>query len=168
MATNIPPSARREPHVSRLVALFAALLVATAPAWSQQRDRAAEIEIARELMALELAGWRLPDPVEECLTELPLSRLEPMAFGAQELIDQPELVDPPGPNFRNLTVEPEPGDAKRLMMRFEWITPDPAGRSVFRADSMVFVINELRAGKASVSVVREPRYMVVRRECFGG
>jgi hypothetical protein len=146
----------------------ALVLAAAGDARAQARDQAIELDIARELMELELAGWRLPDPVEECLTGLALRRLEPMAFGAEELIEHPQLVDPPGPHFRNLRVDPEPGDSRRLVARFQWLGHDPTGRPQVRDDSLAFVINDLRGGKAAVSVVREPNHMVVRRECFGG
>ena len=74
--------------------LRAGLVLGGAPGRAQ--DRSLEMEIAREFLALELAGWRLPDPVESCLTELTLRRLEATTFGNTEMIDQPELVDPPG------------------------------------------------------------------------
>jgi hypothetical protein len=170
MATTIARSTWRLRRACRLAAIVGAALLApsTAPVEAQQRDRTLELDIARELMELELAGWRLPDPVEECLSELALQRLEPMAFGAPELIEPPALVDPPGPHFRALAVGPEAGDPRRLVVRFEWVMPTPDGRPEIRGDFLVYVINEVRDGKAAISVVREPQFMVVRRECFGG
>lgn len=150
------------------VAVLAWILACACDALAQTRDRALELDIARELMELELAGWRLPDPVEACLATLALRRLEPMAFGAIELIDQPDLVDPPGPHFRALRVEPDPGEPRRLVVSFQWLSRDGTGRPRVIDDSMVFVINDARGGKASISVVREPNHMVVHRECFGG
>jgi hypothetical protein len=96
--------------------LFAGLALAASPALAQ--DRALEMEIAREFLSLELAGWRLPDPVESCLTELTLRRLEPTTFGNTEMIDQPELVDPPGPHARVVRIDPDGGDRRRRLARF--------------------------------------------------
>src|SRR5256885_7166275 len=76
-------------------------------------------EIAQEFLTLELAGWRLPDPVEECLTQLKLRRLEPMAYGSEDLVDQPDLVDPPGPHFRVVRIDPDSASRQRRIVQFE-------------------------------------------------
>ncbi|MBI3452269.1 MAG: hypothetical protein HY057_05440 [Rhodospirillales bacterium] len=46
------------------VLTLAGLLLWGGSAHGQVLDRAFEAEIAREFLALELAGWRLPDPTE--------------------------------------------------------------------------------------------------------
>jgi hypothetical protein len=143
-------------------------------AQAQGIDRAFEMEIAREFLSLELAGWRLPNPTESCLTELALTRLEPMAFGSTEMIDQPELVDPPGPHYRNIRVEAEASDprsglrGRRRIARFEWLLPNPDGASRAEADSFVFVINDAGGDRGAAAMLKEPGRLVVRRECFGG
>lgn len=143
-------------------------------ACAQGIDRALEMEIAREFLALELAGWRLPDPTEACLTGLELKRLEPMAFGSTEMIDQPELVDPPGPHYRNIRVEAEAGDARsgprvrRRIARFDWLLTKPDGVQQSEPDSFVFVINDSGGDRGAAAMVNEPSRLVVRRECFGG
>lgn len=156
------------PAKTSLLALaFAAAFFAGGPAQSQTPDRALETEIVREFLALELAGWRLPDPVESCLTGLTLRRLEPMAFGSTEMIDQPELVDPPGPHYRIVRIEPEGGDRRRRVARIEWLLPGPDGVPHPKADSFVFVINDVGGDRGAASMVREPSMLVIRRECFG-
>jgi hypothetical protein len=161
----------------RLFAISAAALfgvVSAKAAQAQGIDRALEMEIAREFLALELAGWRLPDPTETCLTGLDLKRLEPMAFGSSELIDQPDLVDPPGPHYRNIRVEPESGDARtgqrgrRRVARFDWLLAKPDGTQQAEADSFVFVINDAGGDRGAAAMVKEPSRLVIRRECFGG
>jgi hypothetical protein len=154
--------------VVRAAIPFVLLAAAFGPARAQAPDRALEMEIAREFMALELAGWRLPDPVEACLTELALKRLEPMAFGNTEMIDAPEQVDPPGPHYRIVRVEPEPGDRRRRLVRIEWLLPAAGGNVSARPDSFVFVINDADGGRGAASMLREPTHLVIRRECFGG
>ncbi|HEX2114954.1 MAG TPA: hypothetical protein VHM01_11165 [Alphaproteobacteria bacterium] len=132
------------------------------------QDRATlEMEVAREFLALELAGWRLPDPVESCLSELPLRRLEPTTFGNTEMIDQPELVDPPGPHARIVRIEPEGGDRRRRLARIEWLLAGAGGTPKAEPDSFVFVINDAAGDRGAASMVREPARLVVRRECFG-
>ncbi|GEM_PF-1953580 len=146
------------------VPLAAALI---APADAQSVDHALDLELAREFMALETAGWRLPDPVETCLTGLALRRLEPMAFGSTELVDEPELVDPPGPHYRILRVEPEPGDRRRRVAHIEWLLAGPAGARRAEPDSFVFIINDPGGERGIAAMVTEPARLVVRRECFG-
>jgi hypothetical protein len=146
-------------------ALFAAALML--PTAAPAQDRTLEMEVVREFLALELAGWRLPDPVEACLTELSLRRLEPMAFGSTEMIDQPELVDPPGPHYRIVRIEPEGGDRRRRLARVEWLLPGADGTPKVEPDSFVFVVNDAVGDRGTASMVREPARLVVRRECFG-
>lgn len=146
---------------------IASALLAAAPVAAQTPDRSLETEIVREFLALELAGWRLPDPLETCLTGLALRRLEPMAFGSTEMIDQPELVDPPGPHYRVVRVEPEGGDRRRRLARIEWLLPGTDGSPQPKPDSFVFVINDVGGDRGAASMVREPSTLVIRRECFG-
>ncbi|HEX6979277.1 MAG TPA: hypothetical protein VF342_08250 [Alphaproteobacteria bacterium] len=160
--------ARRLMHLFRRASLGAPLAVAlAAPAGAQSADRALDLELAREFMALETAGWRLPNPVEACLAGLALRRLEPMAFGSTELVDEPEFVDPPGPHYRILRVEPEPGDRRRRVAHIEWLLTGPAGASRTEPDSFVFVINDPGGERGIAAMVTEPAHLVVRRECFG-
>jgi hypothetical protein len=153
-------------RVSVLLLIFCAvaLYVPRAPV---AQDRALEMEIVREFIALELAGWRLPDPVDSCLSELTLRRLEPTTFGNTEMIDQPELVDPPGPHVRIVRIEPDGGDRRRRLARIEWLLPGPGGTPAPIPDSFVFVINDAGGDRGAASMVREPSHLVVRRECFG-
>lgn len=131
-------------------------------------QNAADMELAAEFLALELAGWRLPDPMEECLVSLRLRRLEPMAFGSEDMIDQPELVDPPGPHFRVLRIDPEPGNRRRRNVQFEWIVAGPTGPRSIR-DSFAFTIGgDPAVGGGRATMQREPEHLVIRRECFGG
>lgn len=131
-------------------------------------QNAADMEIAQEFLTLEVAGWRLPDPVEQCLTGLSLKRLEPMAYGSEDLIDQPELVDPPGPFYRILRIDPEPGNPRRRVVQFEWLLPGPGGAVKPLRDSFVFALVGNPAANVGRPVMqREPDHMVIRRECFG-
>lgn len=140
-------------------------LLLTPPAAAQS---AADMELATEFLSLELAGWRLPDPTEECLVSLRLRRLEPMAFGSEDMVDQPELVDPPGPHYRVLRIESDSGNRRRRTVQFEWLLPGPAGpRSIH--DSFAFTIGgDPAVGGGRAMMQREPERLVIRRECFGG
>jgi hypothetical protein len=154
----------------KCLSLLAALSIATlgAPGGARAQDRAAlEMEVAREFLVLELAGWRLPDPVESCLSELSLRRLEATTFGNTEMIDQPELVDPPGPHARIVRIEPDGGDRRRRLARIEWLLPGAGGAPKAEPDTFVFVINDAGGDRGAASMVREPARLVVRRECFG-
>jgi hypothetical protein len=142
-----------------------AILAAAPPGFAQS---AVDMEIAQEFLALELAGWRLPDPVEQCLTGLTLRRLEPMAYGAEDLIDQPDLVDPPGSFYRVLSVAPEPGNPRRRVVQFEWLLPGTGGTMRTIRDSFIFAINGNPATGGRPVMQREPDHMVIRRECYGG
>lgn len=140
-------------------------LLLTVPAAAQP---AADMELANEFLSLELAGWRLPDPMEECLITLRLRRLEPMAFGAEDLVDQPELVDPPGPHYRVVRIETDSGNRRRRNVQFEWLLGMPASPRVVR-DSFVFTIGgDPAVGGGRAMMQREPERMVIRRECYGG
>lgn len=140
-------------------------LLLVAPAVAQP---AADMELANEFLSLELAGWRLPDPMEECLITLRLRRLEPMAFGAEDLVDQPELVDPPGPHYRVVRIENDSGNRRRRNVQFEWLLGTPASPRVIR-DSFVFTIGgDPAVGGGRAMMQREPERMVIRRECYGG
>lgn len=155
--------------VAGAVALLIAaeILLSPSPGVAQS---SVDMEVAQEFLALELAGWRLPDPVEECLTGLSLRRLEPMAYGAEDLIDQPDLVDPPGPFYRILRVEPEPGNPRRRIVQFEWLLPESGGTTRSLRDSFIFALNG-NPGSSSAGrpvMQREPDHMVIRRECYGG
>lgn len=146
-------------------ALIAAMLGGPARAQSS-----VDTEVAQEFLTLELAGWRLPDPVEECLTALSLKRLEPMAYGSEDLIDQPELVDPPGPHFRILRIDPDPDNPRRRVVQFEWLLAGAGGAVRSLRDSFVFAVNgnPAEGGGGRPVMQHEPDHMVIRRECFGG
>jgi hypothetical protein len=157
-------------HAPTKTSILASLLFLclASPGQVLAQERAGlEMEIVREFLALELAGWRLPDPVESCLSELTLRRLEPTTFGNTEMIDQPELVDPPGPHARIVRIEPDGGDRRRRLARIEWLLPGPGGTPAAVPDSFVFVINDAGGDRGAASMVREPTRLVVRRECFG-
>jgi hypothetical protein len=146
----------------RLGAILALLL----PPAAALAQNPVEMELASEFLSLELAGWRLPDPTEECLTSLRLRRLEPMAFGSEDLIDQPELVDPPGPHFRLLRIEADPANRRRRIVQFEWLIGGDGSIRAIR-DSFAFsTASEAGGGRAVMQ--REPERLVIRRECFGG
>ena len=144
--------------------IAAGVATAQAPA----PNRALDAEIAREFMTLELAGWRLPDPTEECIEKLQLKFLTAGAFGASELVDQPELVDPPGPFYRIVQIDPDPGDRRRRVVRIEWLLKTPRGAARAVRDSFTFAINEAGDEGGTANMVREPQHLVIRRECFGG
>jgi hypothetical protein len=158
----------RWPLLAR-AALTALLAFLSPGAHGEPPDRALDAEIAREFMALELAGWRLPSPVESCLSSLKLKRLEPIAFGSEELIDQPVLVDSSGPHFRLAGVESDPSDksGKRRIVRFEWLLPPADGMARTEQDSFAFVVNAASKDGVAAAMVREPMRLVIRRECFG-
>jgi hypothetical protein len=153
--------------VRSTLGVLAGLVLAALGAPATAQTAALDMEIAQEFLALELAGWRLPDPVEECLTGLRLRRLEPMAFGSEDLIDQPELVDPPGPFFRVLRIEPDPSNRRRRSVQFEWLLPEGGGTRAIR-DSFTFSVGgDSASGGGRAMMQREPERMVIRRECFG-
>jgi hypothetical protein len=130
---------------------------------------AVDTEVAQEFLTLELAGWRLPDPMEECLTSLTLRRLEPMAYGSEDLVDQPDLVDPPGPHFRILRVEPDPNNRRRRNVQFEWLLPGSGGATRAVRDTFAFALGgDPTHGGGRPTMQQEPEHMVIRRECFGG
>jgi len=155
--------ARPPLRLSMLTSVVAALLAGPVSAQSP-----ADMELANEFLTLELAGWRLPDPMEECLTSLRLRRLEPMAFGSEDLVDQPELVDPPGPHYRVTRIEPEGANRRRRSVQFEWLLGGPGSPRTVR-DSFVFTIGgDPAIGGGRAMMQKEPERMVIRRECFGG
>ncbi len=148
-----------------IAALAAGMTLAAAPIRAQS---AIDMELAQEFLTLELAGWRLPDPTEECLTGLRLRRLEPMAFGSEDLVDQPELVDPPGPHYRILRVESDAANRRRRVVQFEWLLPAGESAKVVR-DSFAFTVgSDPAVGGGRAMMQREPERLVIRRECFGG
>lgn len=153
--------------IRRLSPIVLALIALAAPRAEAQDRAALEMEVVREFLSLELAGWRLPDPVESCLSELTLRRLEPTTFGNTEMIDQPELVDPPGPHVRIVRIEPEGADRRRRLARIEWLLPAAGGAQNAVPDSFVFVVNDAAGDRGAASMVREPTHLVIRRECFG-
>jgi len=151
-------------RAARIVAFGFGLTLASAAS----AQNAADMELATEFLALELAGWRLPDPMEECLVGLQLRRLEPMAFGSEDMIDQPELVDPPGPHYRVLRIDPDPGNRRRRNVQFEWLVAGSAGPRSIR-DTFVFTVGgDPAVGGGRAIMQREPEHLVIRRECFGG
>ena len=151
-------------HILRLLLASVGLLSAA----QASAQSAADMELATEFLSLELAGWRLPDPMEECLVSLQLRRLEPMAFGSEDLIDQPELVDPPGPHYRVLRIEPDSANRRRRNVQFEWLLPGPGAPRSIR-DSFTFTIGgDPAVGGGRATMQREPERLVIRRECFGG
>src|SRR5262245_5234891 len=156
--------------IGKIAGLAALAWLAAGPVAAQAPapNRAVETEIAREFMTLELAGWRLPDPTEDCIVKLQLRYLFPGAFGASELPDQPELVEPPGPFYRIPQIDPAPGDRRRRVVRIEWLLKTPRGTARPVRDSFVFALNESGGEGGSANMVREPEHMVIRRECFGG
>ena len=143
------------------------LLGGPATAQAPAPNRTVENDIAREFMNLELAGWRLPDPTEECLAKLQLKYLSAGAFGAPELIDEPELVDPPGPFYRILQIDPDPADKRRRIVRIEWLLKTARGAARPVRDSFTFALNEGGGDRGTANMVREPQHLVIRRECFG-
>lgn len=153
-------------HAFRVAAFGIALGVTLSLPSAAQN--AADMELATEFLALELAGWRLPDPMEECLVSLSLRRLEPMAFGNEDMVDQPELVDPPGPHYRVLRIDSDPANRRRRNVQFEWLVAGPSGSRPIR-DTFVFTIGgDPAVGGGRATMQREPEHLVIRRECFGG
>jgi hypothetical protein len=142
---------------------FVALFL-SGPVAAQTTSRTLETELARDFLALELAGWRLPDPVLECIETLRLSRLEPGTFGAGEMAVDPILVDGPGPFARIVSIEVDPDDRRRRIVRIQWLVTEQ-GTSRIHNDMFVMAMND--AGGAA-AMMREPDRLVVRRECFGG
>lgn len=142
---------------------FVALFL-SGPVAAQTTSRMLETELARDFLALELAGWRLPDPVLECIETLRLSRLEPGTFGAGEMAVDPILVDGPGPFARIVSIEADPDDRRRRIVRIQWLVTEQ-GTSRIHNDMFVMAMND--AGGAA-AMMREPDRLVVRRECFGG
>jgi hypothetical protein len=132
------------------------------------RGQGADAQLVEDFLTLELAGWRLPEPMEECLAGLRLGALEATPFGNSEMIDQPELVDPPGPFYRNVRVEPEPGDRRRRNVRFEWLVPAAGGDPRPVPDSFSYMLNAAGSDRGPATMTREPDRLVVRRECYGG
>lgn len=152
-------------RVPAMLLLAAILVVATR---STGYAQASEQQIVEDFMALELAGWRLPEPSEECLANVKLQVLEASAFGNSEMIDQPELVDPPGPFYRNVRIEPDSADRRRRTVRFEWLLPDAGGTPRPIADNFVFTLNPPGGDRGVATMLREPERLIVRRECYGG
>lgn len=143
-------------------AALAALLCA-APARAQRDSRGAEMALALDFLTLELAGWRLPDPVPECLEKLDLKLLEPGTFGASEMATDPILLDGVGPHARITAIDSDPIDRRRIV-RFDWLIA-AEGRIRAVSDRFVMLLNDQQGDAA---MMREPEQLVVRRECFGG
>ena len=144
-------------------AALAALLCA-APAWAQRDLRGGEMALALDFLTLELAGWRLPDPVPECLEKLDLKLLEPGTFGASEMATDPILLDGVGPHARINGIDADPADRRRRIVRFDWLIAT-GGRIRAVPDRFVMLLNDQQGDAA---MMREPEQLVVRRECFGG
>jgi hypothetical protein len=144
--------------------LAASIWAAPAQAQAPRDARGGEMALALDFLTLELAGWRLPDPVQECLDKLDLRLLEPGTFGASEMAVDPILLDGVGPHARILGIDGDPSDRRRRIVRFEWLIPT-GGRIRAVADRFVMLLND-QQGEAAM--MREPEQLVVRRECFGG
>ncbi len=148
---------------------FLALFL-SGPAVAQSNPRALEMDLARDFLALELAGWRLPDPVVDCIESLRLKHLEPGSFGAAEMAVDPILVDGPGPFARIVGIEQDPNDRRRKIVRIQWLVEESKVAKIY-ADQFVMVLNETGRGddaSGAAVMLREPDRLVVRRECFGG
>lgn len=156
-------------RIHKYLYLLAALLPATALA--QGGMRPVETELAQDFLALELAGWRLPDPMTQCLEGLRLRHLEPGTYGSVEMAVDPILVDGPGPFARLVAIEPDPADRRRRIVRIQWLIPNGTGTRTI-ADRFTMAINDpARADETAggaAAMLREPDRLVVRRECFGG
>jgi hypothetical protein len=130
------------------------------------RAQGTDAQLVEDFMTLELAGWRLPEPSEECLASLRLQVLEATQFGNAEMIDQPELVDPPGPFYRILRIETDPSDRRQRTVRLEWLLPGNETRVI--PDSFAYRLNNPGGDRGAATMLREPERLVVRRECYGG
>jgi hypothetical protein len=155
-------------NVTPLAPLTLLALLWAGPATAQS---ALETELARDFMALELAGWRLPDPDIGCLERLRLARLEPGSYGASEMAVDPIPVDGQGPHYRILGIDPHPGDRRRRIVRFEWVVREQ-GRARALPDRFEFAMNDPTRSdddaRGVAAMMREPDRLVVRRECLGG
>jgi hypothetical protein len=147
------------------VMVIAALLGVTLGA--SVRAQSTDAQLVEDFMTLELAGWRLPEPSEECLASVRLQTLEATAFGNSEMIDQPELVDPPGPFYRILRIEADPADRRLRTVRLEWLLPG-SGDPKPIPDSFVYRLNAPGGDRGAATMLREPERLIVRRECYGG
>lgn len=154
--------------MKRVILPFLTILLGAQPAAAQS---ALELELARDFLTLELAGWRLPDPDPECLRNAPLTRLEAGSYGASEMAVDPIAVEGPGPFYRGLAIEPHPTDRRRRIARFEWTVRDQ-GRARTLPDRFEFAVNPAGgggdAGSGLATMMREPEWIVVRRECLNG
>ncbi|MBI3503787.1 MAG: hypothetical protein HY059_03025 [Proteobacteria bacterium] len=149
---------------------FLALFL-SGPAAAQSNPRALEMDLARDFLALELAGWRLPDPVLDCIESLRLKYLEPGTFGAAEMAVDPILVDGAGPFARVVGIDADPNDRRKKIVRIQWLIEESKTVQTY-ADQFVMVLNEPGRGSdeagGAAAMLREPDRLVVRRECFGG
>jgi len=154
--------------LKRALLPFLAIFLGAVPAAAQS---SLEMELARDFLTLELAGWRLPDPDPECLQNAPLTRLEAGSYGASEMAVDPIAVEGPGPFYRGLAIEPHPTDRRRRIARFEWTVRDQ-GRAKVLPDRFEFAMNPAGgsddAGRGLATMMREPDWIVVRRECLNG
>ena len=140
---------------------------AALPAGTQTDGRVLENEFARDFLALELAGWRLPDPVLDCIEKLRLSRLAPGTYGAAELAVDPVLVDGEGPHARILEIETDPTDRRRRVVRFQWLVVEGAATRTV-PDRFTMAVDPTDRTGSAATMMMEPERLVVRRECFGG
>ncbi|MCZ8123558.1 MAG: hypothetical protein O9277_09040 [Magnetospirillum sp.] len=151
--------------------LLPILLAGLLGAGPVQAQSALETELARDFLALELAGWRLPDPDIACLEALRLARLEPGSYGASEMSVDPIPVEGAGSHYRILAVEPHPTDRRRRIVRFEWSVREQ-GRARSLPDRFEFAMNDPTRSdddaRGVAAMMREPDRLVVRRECLGG
>ena len=140
---------------------------AASPAGAQTDGRTLETELARDFLALELAGWRLPDPVLDCIEKLRLARLAPGTYGAAEMAVDPVLVDGAGPHARVVEIEADPADRRRKIVRFQWFVREGGVARTF-ADRFTMAVDPADRSGAAATMMMEPERLVVRRECFGG
>lgn len=140
---------------------------AALPAGAQTDGRALETELANDFLALELAGWRLPDPVLDCIEKLRLARLAPGTYGAAELAVDPILADGAGPHAQVDEISTDPVDRRRRIVRFQWLVQDGGTARRF-PDRFTMAVDTADRTGASATMLREPERLVVRRECFGG
>jgi hypothetical protein len=140
---------------------------AAVPAGAQTDGRALENELARDFLALELAGWRLPDPVLDCIEKLRLTRLAPGTYGAAEMAVDPVLVDGAGPHAQVVEIASDPTDRRRRIVRFQWFVREGSAARTLQ-DRFTMAIDPADRSGTAATMMMEPERLVVRRECFGG
>ena len=152
--------------------LMLPMLVMTSHVFAIEREkeefalRAQERDVARELLELELSGWRVEDADLRCQEPLALKLVKGGTVETMQLPRRRAVVLDAKRGFKVISIERDPEDASVRVVNFE-VYPDSGSRApASQRDRLTFIFNgTLQEELGEASLLEAPKNLYFRKGC---